>query len=376
MTSPTVVIDESRARANIATMAAKARAADVVFRPHFKTHQNTGIARWFADEGVDRIAVSSLAMAEYFAEAGWNDITLAFLINPLEFPRLRKLAAELRRRSGSLGVTIDSVAAAKLLADGDEIPEAVWIKVDTGYGRTGVRWNQAEQLIAIVDELDPDHPPVGLLTHSGLTYEARGSDQVTAIHRETIQRMIAAKATLNSERGLGDLLLSIGDTPSCSLVDCFDNVDEIRPGNFVFYDLMQREIGSCGSQQLAAGVACPVVGIYPDRSQIVVHGGAVHLSKESLEAPGGGRIYGRLGIVGKNGAPDSGRILNDTALVALSQEHGVVEMERAVFSSLTRGLEIGDLVFVWPIHSCLTCDLHTEFITLSGRLIGSAHRNS
>jgi len=34
------------------------------------------------------------------------------------------------------------------------------------------------------------------------------------------------------------LLISYGDTPSCSIAENFDEVDEIRPGNFVFYDVM------------------------------------------------------------------------------------------------------------------------------------------
>jgi len=33
-------------------------------------------------------------------------------------------------------------------------------------------------------------------------------------------------------------------------------VDEIRPGNFVFYDLMQYRIGSCSVGQIAVAMAC------------------------------------------------------------------------------------------------------------------------
>ena len=40
VTEPTMVLNEEVCKSNIARMAAKAKAANVVFRPHFKTHQS------------------------------------------------------------------------------------------------------------------------------------------------------------------------------------------------------------------------------------------------------------------------------------------------------------------------------------------------
>ena len=343
LTGPTVVIDETRARANIRAMAAKARASSVVFRPHFKTHQSPRVARWFADEGVDRITVSSVRMAEQFAETGWNDITIAFLLNPLEAPRITDLAAHLRRKGGRLGVTVDSVVAARIAA---ELDVAVWVKIDTGYGRTGIRWDDAEHLSAVLDLIDQ---PAGLLSHTGHSYAARGRTELEKIHREAVQRMTAAG------RGLP---LSLGDTPCCSAVDAFDGIAEIRPGNFVFYDLMQLQIGSCDENQIAAAAVCPVVGIYPERNQVVVQGGAVHLSKESLNTVDR-VIFGRLGhlvlpLAGQ--AAGLGGVLENAPVVSLSQEHGIIDVP----ADLIGQVGIGDLLIVWPIHSCLMCDLHQE----------------
>ena len=84
VTEPTMVLNEEVCKSNIARMAAKAKAANVVFRPHFKTHQSREIGEWFRASGVDKITVSSLNMAMKFAEWGWNDITVAFPVNCLE----------------------------------------------------------------------------------------------------------------------------------------------------------------------------------------------------------------------------------------------------------------------------------------------------
>ena len=78
---PTLLVDERKSRENIRRMVQRARNAGVSFRPHMKTHQSNEVGEWFRDEGVDRIAVSSVDMAKYFANGGWKDITIAFPFN-------------------------------------------------------------------------------------------------------------------------------------------------------------------------------------------------------------------------------------------------------------------------------------------------------
>lgn len=393
LTGPEVIVDEARARANIRAMAAKARRSGVAFRPHFKTHQSAVVGRWFADEGVDRITVSSVRMAEQFAETGWRDITIAFLVNLLEVPRLGELARYLGRQGGRLGLTVDSVAAAKAVAGLDV---DVWVKVDTGYGRTGIRWDATEQLQEVLAEIPR---PTGLLTHTGHSYAVRGGRGLNDLFTETVARLGSA----GQGTGLSDLKLSVGDTPGCSAVEKFDGVDEIRPGNFVYYDLMQLQIGSCTEAQLAAAAVCPVVGLYPERNQVVVHGGAVHLSKESLVREDGQRIFGQLGTLegtladtlagtlpgtlastlpgalagtlpgplagtleGSSEVPPGGqsggmgKVLHEAPVISLSQEHGVIEAAPEICAQL----QIGDLVMIWPVHSCLMCDLQRDFTLL------------
>ena len=88
ITRPTLIIDEVKARKNIAFMADKAKKYNLLFRPHFKTHQSATVARWFREMGVNHIAVSSLAMAHYFYQHGWDDIHIAFPYNLLEHQKL------------------------------------------------------------------------------------------------------------------------------------------------------------------------------------------------------------------------------------------------------------------------------------------------
>jgi D-serine deaminase-like pyridoxal phosphate-dependent protein len=321
---PTLVVDQRRARRNLQRMIDKARAAGVKFRPHFKTHQSTAVGQWFRDAGVTAITVSNLDMARRFADDGWRDITLAFPFNPRELDDARALAATI-----DLGLLVDSPAHLDLLAD-DAF--RLWLKIDTGYGRSGVPWHDESMLRKFAGSV------CGILTHSGHTYHAANPEQILSIHEQSLARMAAAKSVL------GNILVSVGDTPSCTLADAFPGVDELRPGNFIFNDLMQ--LGVCAEADLAAGLLCPVVGTRPEQGQIVIHGGAVHVSKESL-------ADGTYGICATLDADGFGALHRDARLVSISQEHGILE----VGETAAREIGIGEMVLVMPVHSCLTCNL-------------------
>ncbi len=341
---PTPIIDEDRARTNIKYMADKAKRAGVRFRPHFKTHQSAEVGEWFRDEGVTAITVSSCSMADYFAVHGWTDITIAFPLNLRELDTVRDLASRV-----DLGVLVDHPNAVKVLSKNIDTNVYVWLKIDTGYGRSGVHWDQVQQIIHLAEQVRrSDHLSFkGLITHNGHAYHVRGHEAICNIYKESTQRLQSVRDVL-LEHGFETVELSTGDTPCCSVVDDFSGVDEIRPGNFVYYDLMQTEIGSCTDEQVAMVVACPVAGIYPEREEIVIYGGAVHLSKETIELEGN-RVYGCLAEM--NGDAIAG-IRRDAPVTALSQEHGIVHVPPDILNSL----HLGNLVHVVPVHSCLAVD--------------------
>ncbi len=338
-------------------MLAKATACGVRLRPHFKTHQSIGIGRWFAQVGVDAIAVSSVAMAAYFRGGGWRDITIAFPVNVREMKRIDRLAGVT-----SLGCLVESVEAVLALHAGLSSNVDIWLKVDTGYGRTGVPWddtNSFERIIADVKK-SPRLAARGLLAHAGHSYAADTTNEIVTVNAQTVARMIELRDRLAPKAG--DLEISIGDTPCCSVANDFDGVDEMRPGNFVFYDVMQSALGSCTHAQIAVALACPVVVVHKKRNEIVVHGGAIHLSKEHLFNANGSRMFGQVVTMDGSGW---GPPVDGAYVGSLSQDHGVISAPR----DLVEKIEVGDLLGVLPVHSCLTANLMGGYTTLDGDLI-------
>lgn len=363
--APTVIVDRNKVEHNVMAMLQRAGAAEVRLRPHFKTHQSVEVGEWLRALGVERITVSSVAMAEGFVDAGWTDLTLALPAYPAMFARV---AALLDR--AQIGLIVDHPEAAEALAQSTALREAaersgrwvpVWIKLDAGYGRAGVHWQDEDRLRAVIGALDaPWLQRMGLLAHSGHSYAARGRDQIAAVHAECLERLLPLRDRYASDFADGRCQLSVGDTPSCSVLDNFGPVDELRPGNFVFYDLSQVQIGACTREQIAASVLCPVIGKDEAHGRLILHGGAVHLSKDRIEHADGSLSFGEIAARPYDGSwqlPDPAR-----RLTSLSQEHGIVHLPEGALADY----RIGDFVQVFPVHSCLACDLHSSYREAGG----------
>lgn len=354
LTEPTLLLDKQKCLSNISMMAEKARRNNLIFRPHFKTHQSQEVGRWFREFGVDKITVSSVKMAEYFAQDGWNDITVAFPVNIHEKDRLNRLAEKI-----TLNLLVVSPETVDQLGKEINHPINLFIEIDTGYHRTGVDPENFVLLDAILDRIDasPNLKFKGFLTHDGHSYKIR-SDKKAILDIHQNSSSIARTLKQKYSKRYPDLIFSVGDTPTCSVAETFNGIDEIRPGNFVFYDFTQVAIGSCTLEQIAVAMACPVVATYPERNEVVVHGGAVHFSKDSLSTQNG-NSFGKVVRLSENGwsTEETGMYIK-----SLSQEHGIIHVEK----NQTENIKVGDWLGVLPIHSCLTADVMKAYTTTGG----------
>lgn len=353
---PTLVVDIKRVTANVERMRLKLEQSKVIFRPHFKTHQSLAIANLFRERGIDKCAVSSVGMAQYFADDGWNDIIIAFPANVLEAEEMDLLAQKIR-----LQIIVDSVEKVNVLSKTIKADINLAIEIDTGYKRSGISDREIGKIEQIIDAIDAvtNFNFVGFLSHTGNTYTQRTPEEIVSTFENARESLVSLKSKFIQKHS--KIVLSMGDTPAASLAENLEGIDEMRPGNFVFYDVMQFGLKSCEFEDIATAVYCPIVAIYPEKNQVIVYGGGVHLSKESA-AWNGRLIYG---LVSKPNKTDFGNAISDAFVESLSQEHGTVSMPAVEISKL----KLGDILAIYPIHSCMTVDLNSVLLDLDGNLI-------
>ncbi len=366
ISEPVVVIDEETTRSNIRRMVRKIAASGALFRPHFKTHQSVIIGEWFKEEGITAITVSSIKMAEYFASHGWEDILIAFLYFPQSIERLNRLA-----ETRTLSVITDNETSLRHLADNLKHKAGLWIKTDCGYNRTGIPITETERITRLVtiaaesDKIDFK----GIITHAGNSYRCSDREDLYTLFRANIDMLGKTVDFIQQKTGIKPLI-SWGDTPTCSVIEDLTGVDEIRCGNFVFYDLMQYTLGACNTTEISTAIYCPVVGVYPERDEFAIYGGAVHLSKEHITDKSGRTHFGFIGL------PQNNRRwtppLEETRIKSLSQEHGIV----STTPEIMKKLQPGDIVAVYPVHSCLSSNLADHYLSLSGQLIPNINSTS
>ena len=336
---PTLLLNKEKSVKNINNIKNNLSNSNIELRPHFKTHQSNVVGNWFKELGIKKITVSSVSMAKYFSKY-WDDITIAFPINILELDDIILLQEKI-----NINILVDSIEVLNILEKKLRSQINIYLKVNVGYNRAGVDYDS--EIIKDIISYSESSSKLnfkGFLTHFGDTYNSKSSNEI----HNTFENSINKISHLNKK--FPDFEISIGDTPSSSLVKKYPKfVTEIRPGNFVFYDLDQFKIGSCHLDQIAIRLVCPVISIYENRNSLLLYGGSVHFSKDYI-MENNNKCYGYV----YNG--DYWSLDNKIGYIkSLSQEHGIVEVEKKV------NLKLGDKVSIIPVHSCLTVDKMQEF---------------
>jgi len=351
ITKPTLLLNSEICKRNIRTMQEKAESHHLELRPHFKTHQSLEIGRWFKAQGTSKITVSSVEMAQYFSKE-WDDITIAFPVNHLEIDSINALA-----KSITLNLLVESAYTISFLKTRLKHPVNFLIKINIGNNRAGLLPNNFETIDAIIAAAQDSNLVnfIGFLGHTGHTYNCRSKEEIINTHNDAKQHLVDLKQ--HYIKNHPNIIASYGDTPSCSVADNFKGIDEIRPGNYVFYDLMQVQIGACNYNDIAIALACPIVAVHEDREEVIIYGGGIHFSKERIIDDIHGIIYG------KAVRPDGNHWENpipNVYIKSLSQEHGVVHVPKAII----QWFSVGDIFPFLPIHSCMTANLMKSYLDL------------
>jgi D-serine deaminase-like pyridoxal phosphate-dependent protein len=235
----------------------------------------------------------------------------------------------------------------------------VFLDIDCGYHRTGIDPRSLEAIEIPRRIHESSHLRfAGILTHAGHAYRCSTPAERLAVAKEERDVMVELSERLR-HAGLAAPSVSIGSTPTMTAVDHLEGIDEIRPGNYIFFDAMQVRLGSCRAEQCALSVLAAVVHRDQTRRKVVIDAGAIALSKDQgaveLDHSAG---YGR--VLDIDGA-DLG-----TTVSSVAQEHGTFLVPDD--GPLER-LAVGARVRVLVNHSCLTAAQHSCYHVVSGEKI-------
>jgi D-serine deaminase-like pyridoxal phosphate-dependent protein len=357
--TPSLVLDLARVRRNAGRMAARVRQFGASLRPHVKTHKCIEVARIQTKGQGGGITVSTLAEARAFAARGFKDITYAVPVEPGKFDAAVELSKECER----FALVTDDVDIPRPLDEAARragVRLDLFLKVDCGYHRCGVEPGQPEALE--IPRLIADATNLrfaGVLTHAGHSYHAHSREELLAVARHERDLMKEFAERLHAD-GLDVPTVSIGSTPTVTQVDHLEGIDEVRPGNYIFFDAFQATLGSCAFDDCALTVLASVVHRDRTRRRVVLDAGAIALSKDR-------------GAFGLDPSCGFGRVLDlegqDLGLRvgSLSQEHGEVQVDD---EGLLERLRVGARVRVLANHSCLTAAQHSHYHVLEdGRVV-------
>jgi len=298
------------------------------------------------DHGAAGITVGTLGEAEVMAEAGINDIFVAYPVwaSPAKAGRLRALA---ERPGLTFAVGLDSPEGALQLQRamaGSSSRLRVVLEVDSNYGRTGATAATAGDLAKAAQQAGLE--VIGAFTHAGHGYHDPAARDAAAA--DEIEALTVAAASLRAA-GIEPRVLSAGSSPTATF-SARPPVTEIRAGTYLIGDRQQVALSASPPDGVAIAVAATVVSDAVD-NQFVIDAGAKSLTKDAPPyIPGFGCIPAYPG----------------TTIERVSDYHGQV---RHADGTLTPNL--GEVVAVVPNHACPVIDLYDSFVaTRSGAIVG------
>ena len=347
--TPALLFDLDIVESNIADMADVARKAGVALRPHVKTHKSPALARMQLDAGARGVTVAKLGEAEVMAEAGVDDMLVAYpLVGEAKRDRLRALLER-----ATVRVSLDSVEVAggvgRAARDAGRTIE-VLLDVDSGHHRMGKPPGEPSAALAGEIARVPGVELIGLAAHAGHAYRANGEDELQAIAEQEVRDLVAT-ADLCRRAGMTLTEISVGSTPTVRFAAALDGVTEIRPGTYVFNDVQQLRLGTATVETCGARVLTTVVG-RPTDERFVIDAGTKCFSSDGADRfdgafPGRGVVVGRPDLV----------------IDFMTEEHGIGHRTG------DQPLQIGERLEVVPLHVCAAVNLFDEAVGVRGRQV-------
>lgn len=282
----------------------------------------------------------------------------------------------------------------RLATSGSNVELGVFIKIDTGYERAGVKTSSqafpslVETIVSKTQESGSKCFLKGFYSHFGHSYAGSSEDDAAnGLIEELVGLEEAIKAVpANFD---GKLVLSVGATPTATAAQNMlssssprvqefqtvlarlqkNNIVELHAGVYPVLDCQQvatharpptSSAGATSAFQplsksnIGIRMLLEVTSVYNERSkpEALVSAGSLAMGREPCKSyPGWGIVTPALGNSSAKHIYDEREGKTGWIVGRISQEHGILtwEGDRGECNELT----IGDKVMVWPNHACV-----------------------
>ncbi len=334
--TPAVVVELNAVEKNIQSMVEGAARFGISHRPHVKSHRSVQLAKMQIAAGAKGITCAKLGEAEVMADAGIDDILIAYpLIGEEKWERY----ARLFERCRSLRTMINSEYGAKGLSDTAKRRGKafeVLVELDGGTRRGGLLPGEPALRFAERVRKYDGIKIVGLLYYPGRSYHEETLEGIERVARQERDELVET-ARLLKNAGFDCSILSGGNTVTGKVPACLAGITEIRSGNYIFNDCAQLWKNRVTEEDCALRIVSTVVA-KPDENSAILDCGTKTMSGDNLtpEHPRFGYIIGHPNAIIWN----------------LNEEHGFVRSREGALE-----LEVGGRVVIIPNHACVVPNL-------------------
>ena len=326
--TPSIIVDLNIAQENINKMQDFANKNDVSMRPHSKTNKSPYWAKKQIEAGAIGICCAKLGEAEMMADGGIKEILIPNqIVTEQKISRL----VEVNKKSKVM-VAVENKENVDNLSNQFEknsMKLSVIIEVNVGMDRCGVELDEIVDFAQfIIDK--PGLEFEGIMGYEGHTVNIGNFEDRVNETTKAMDKLINAK-TILEDNGIAVNIVSASGTGTYNITSKIPGITELQCGSYIFMDGNYLKVFD--DFQPALSVLCTVVSRRDNR--IVIDCGLKSISMDQ----------GLPEVVYPKGVK----------LISLSEEHCKCEIEGDV------DLKVGDKVFVRPMHSDTTINLHENY---------------
>tara|TARA_Y100001970_G_scaffold40621_1_gene50092 strand:+ start:2234 stop:3328 length:1095 start_codon:yes stop_codon:yes gene_type:complete len=326
--TPSIIVDLNLVEENIKKMQDFANDNNVSMRPHSKTNKSPYWAKKQVNAGAIGICCAKLGEAEMMAEGGIKEILIPNQI--VTEQKINRLVEVNKKSKVMVAVeNKDNVSNLSNHFENNSMKLSVIIEVNVGMDRCGVELDEIVDFAQfIIDK--PGLEFEGIMGYEGHTVNIDNFEDRVNETTKAMDKLINAKKLLE-ENGINVNIVSASGTGTYNITSKIPGITELQCGSYIFMDGNYLKIFN--DFQPALSLLCTVVSRRDNR--IVIDCGLKSVSMDQ----------GLPEVVYPKGVK----------LISLSEEHCKCEIEGDV------DLKIGDKVFVRPMHSDTTINLHENY---------------